>query len=89
MLLFRNIILNILLFVPLGVLLPMYSKKLRRIYKTVGIGFGITLIIEIVQYITKLGIFDVDDILNNTFGTLIGYSMYMIYNNIKSKENRK
>lgn len=47
--LFRNIILNILLFVPLGFLLPMYSDKLKKIYKAVSIGFAITLAIEIIQ----------------------------------------
>ncbi len=64
--LFRNIVLNILLFVPLGFLLPFYSDKLKKSYTTVGIGFATTLIIEILQYVTKIGIFEIDDIFNNT-----------------------
>lgn len=87
--LFRNIILNILLFVPLGFLLPMYSDKLKKIYKAVSIGFAITLAIEIIQYITKLGIFEIDDVFNDTLGTLIGYCVFMIYNCLRTKENRK
>ena len=87
--LFRNIILNILLFVPLGFLLPMYSKKLKKIYKVVSIGFLITVLIETMQYITKIGIFEIDDIFNNTIGVLIGYCIYMILNNLKTEQNRK
>lgn len=64
--LFRNIILNILLFIPLGFLLPIYSDKLKKAYKIISIGFLLTLAIEIIQYITKIGIFEIDDILNNT-----------------------
>ena len=88
MYLFRNIVLNILLFVPLGFLLPIYSDKLKKAYKVVGIGLAVTTIIEIIQYITKLGIFEIDDILNNTLGTLIGYSVFMMYTKTKNKENK-
>lgn len=87
--LFRNIILNILLFAPLGFLLPIYSDKLKKIYKAVPIGFLVAIIIETLQYITKLGIFEIDDIFNNTLGTLIGYCIFMTYNCLRKKENRK
>ena len=86
---FRNIILNILLFIPLGFLLPIYSEKLKKVYKVVLIGFLTTLIIESVQYKTGIGIFEADDIFNNTLGCLIGYCIFMIYNNLKNKENIK
>ena len=75
--LFRNIILNILLFVPLGFLLPFYSDKLKKSYITVGIGFVTTLIIEILQYVTRIGIFEIDDILNNT--VRMSYRILRIY----------
>ena len=87
--LFRNIILNILLFMPLGFLIPIYSKKLKKIYKVVPIGLLVTLLIETIQYITKIGIFEIDDIFNNTIGVLIGYCIYMILNNLRTKQNRK
>lgn len=86
--LFRNIILNILLFIPLGFLLPFYSDKLKKGYKIILIGFIFTLIIEIIQYITKIGIFEIDDILNNTIGTLIGYCAFKIYYNLKNKSKK-
>lgn len=87
--LFRNNILNILLFVPLGFILPIYTDKLKKIYKVVPIGFLISLVIETIQYVSKIGIFEIDDILNNTIGVLIGYSTFMIFYSIIKKENRK
>lgn len=87
--LFRNIVLNILLFVPLGFLLPIYSDKLKKSYIVVLIGFLTTLIIELIQYITRIGIFEIDDIFNNTIGIIIGYTLFMLYNSLRSKERRK
>jgi len=86
--LIRNIILNILLFVPLGVFLPLYTKKIDKIYIIIPIGFFITLIIEIIQYSTGYGIFEIADLLNNTMGVIIGYGLYKSYNIIKNKENK-
>lgn len=37
-----------------------------------------TLTIEVIQYITKLGVFDVDDIIMNTLGGIIGYCIYYV-----------
>lgn len=87
--LFRNIILNILLFMPLGFLLPIYSDKLKKIYKIAILGFITTLLIEFMQYITKRGIFEVDDIFNNTIGAILGYCVFMIYYRLKNNKNRK
>ena len=86
--LIRNIILNILLFVPLGVFLPLYTKKIDKKYIIIPIGFFVTLIIEIIQYSTGYGIFEIADLLNNTIGVIIGYGLYKSYNNIKNKENK-
>lgn len=87
--LLRNNALNIMLFIPLGFLLPIYSDKFKKVYTAVPIGFLVTLAIEVIQYITKMGIFEVDDIFNNTFGTLIGYCIFMIFYNLIKKKNRK
>ena len=87
--LFRNLILNMLLFVPFGFLLPFYSDKLKKMYKVVLIGFGFTLLIEIFQYVSNFGIFEIDDIFDNTIGVIIGYSIFMIYTKIKEKRKFK
>ena len=87
--LFRNIILNIMLFIPLGFILPFYTDKLKKAYKVALIGFLATLIIEVTQHLAKYGIFEADDILNNTLGTVIGYCIFMIFYKLKNKENIK
>lgn len=87
--LLRNLILNIMLFIPLGFLLPMYSDKLKKMYIVVPIGLLATLTIEFTQHFNKYGTFEIDDAFNNTVGTLIGYCIFIICFRIKSKENWK
>ena len=87
--LFRNLILNIMLFMPLGFLLPFYSDKLKKMYKVVLIGFGTTLTIELMQHFNSYGVFEIDDIFNNTVGTSLGYCCFMIFYRVKNKDNWK
>lgn len=68
--------LNVLLFVPLGYLVPSITAHADRWWKVVLIGFGFSLFIEIVQLITRLGWFDASDLLHNTLGALIGWVIY-------------
>ena len=74
----RNIILNILMFVPFGFLLPFISKKFQTFWKTYLAGFAFTLLIEVVQLVLRRGIFELDDLMNNTVGAMIGYGCYRI-----------
>lgn len=87
----RNIILNILMFVPIGFMIPLISKKCERCYITYLVGFGITLFIEILQLVSKRGIFELDDIINNSLGCAIGYGIVMIFISLfkRKKVNQK
>ena len=85
----RNIILNILMFVPFGFLLPLFSDRFKKFYWTLSLGFLFTFGIEATQYITKRGIFEVDDIMNNWIGAIIGYSLVMFLLTSISKEKTK
>lgn len=84
--LFRNIVLNMLLFVPFGFLLPFYSEKFQKVYRVVLIGLLSSVLIETLQYVTKIGIFEIDDILNNTIGVLIGCCFWKIGYCVYKKE---
>ena len=64
--LWLNVLLNVAMFIPLGILLPLLTKNYRKWYLVLAEGFGTSLLIEIVQYITARGLFDVDDLFNNT-----------------------
>lgn len=71
---FHNSILNILLFVPLGIFLPVLCEKFRRIQSAMVFGFGMSLIIEILQIFTFRAT-DVNDLITNSLGTLVGFQM--------------
>lgn len=64
---------NIILFVPFGFILPFINKLLRNLYLILGMGFGFSMLIELIQYCTKRGYFQTDDVLTNVLGTIIGY----------------
>lgn len=72
------IMFNILMFVPLGFILPLINRKFRKIQWTMGLAIIFTLFIEFFQLFTGLGIFEVDDIFNNILGALIGYGLVMV-----------
>jgi glycopeptide antibiotics resistance protein len=73
---YTNILGNILTFGPLGFLIPIIFKSCRKLVKTISICFISIIGIESFQFIAMLGYFDIDDILLNTLGCLIGYCVY-------------
>ncbi len=72
----ENIIGNIIIFVPFGILFPLAFQT--RFGKTISIGILYILIIETIQFISMLGIFDVDDMILNTTGICCGYLILKI-----------
>ena len=68
-----NLLGNILPFVPFGFLLPVVSEKINSFIKILFAGFGFLLFVEVFQFFTRLGSFDVDDIFLNMLGIFIGY----------------
>lgn len=71
------VILNIVMFVPLGILLPLLHPRFQKASWTIGAAFLFTLFIESTQYVTKFGRFVVDDLFNNFIGGVIGYGICM------------
>lgn len=74
----RNIILNIMMFIPFGFLLPLVSKKFQVFWKTYLAGILFTFLIEMTQLLLHLGICELDDFMNNTVGAMIGYGFYRL-----------
>lgn len=64
---------NVIMFVPYAVLLFVLSKSFHRAWLMLVIGICSSLLIEVTQWVTKTGYFEVDDILTNTLGMLLGY----------------
>ena len=73
-----NVLLNVAMFVPLGILLPLVFPKMRRWYQTFGIGFAVSLVIELLQLWQGSGVADIDDLFANTLGTVIGYAAVIL-----------
>lgn len=69
---FVNACLNILLFVPFGFFLPILWKKFRNWKNTMSMGLAATFIIEFAQIFT-FRTTDINDIITNMMGTIIGY----------------
>lgn len=63
---------NILLFIPMGVLTPLCFKNIKR-KRILFQCFYVSLSIEIIQLIFQIGWFDLNDLVNNVLGGLIGY----------------
>ncbi len=69
----REVFLNILLYIPMGYLLPFVIKPMRySVLACTVVGFVCSCATELAQLHYNLGYFQVDDILNNTLGCLIG-----------------
>lgn len=81
-----NLLGNILIFVPYGFFISMASSS-RGFFKTFFCSMGLSLAVEIVQLITRVGSFDVDDILLNTIGGVIGYIIFAICSRIRRKRH--
>lgn len=85
--LFINLIANIIVFIPLGFLLPIIKENMRSFFRVVFVSFIIILGAESLQYIFNVGIFDVDDIILNMLGVMIGYIGFKIVHRIYSLKN--
>jgi glycopeptide antibiotics resistance protein len=82
-----NLLGNILIFVPFGFVLPFMYKRCRSFLFMTLLTFEVSLVIEVVQLITRVGIFDVDDLLLNTIGGMVGYMLFRIFDLIRRKAN--
>lgn len=75
---FENLVGNVVVFIPLGFFLPLLFQACERIIETMMVSFIFILAIELFQLFSAFGAFDVDDILLNCVGSLLGYLVYQI-----------
>ena len=76
----RNLLGNIVLFIPLGYFLPAISASLRKFYLTF---LSVTIIIttvELAQLVFMVGTCDIDDLILNLLGASMGYGLYRLTN---------
>lgn len=69
-------VLNLLMFVPVGYLVPVLWNRMNTLWKVLLFGFGLSLGVELLQLATLRGMFDLDDLMNNTIGAVVGWACY-------------
>ena len=73
-----NLLGNLALFVPMGMALPCLFKKLNRFWKVILTVLGMVVIVELVQGVLRVGSIDIDDVIFNVVGAMIGYGIIAI-----------
>lgn len=79
--LYREVIYNILLFIPLGIYICMLKSKWPFMKKTLP-AIGLSLTFEVIQFIFAIGRSDITDILGNMLGGVIGIDIYVLLSKI-------
>ncbi|MFJ8220073.1 VanZ family protein [Bacillus cereus] len=68
---------NVIIFIPFGFLLPLLFKQINNVKMASKIFIKFILLIESLQLFTFTGVFDIDDIILNMLGALIGYGSFV------------
>jgi len=68
-------IMNVVVFVPVGFLLAIGIPRLKM-WKALLTGVFLSALIEILQFANKRGFSELDDVMHNTFGCVVGYALY-------------
>ena len=83
----RQLLINFVMLMPVGFLLPAVINAKHKYLITLALSLLLTVFIETMQLITKCGSFEIDDIINNFVGAVIGMLIYMLLSRII--QNRK
>lgn len=84
---FLNLGGNVVGFLPFGFLLPALFKRIRKGWVIVLFSLEFSLMIEIIQLLSKVGCFDVDDIILNTLGGFLGYLFFCLVGRVRRKNH--
>lgn len=76
-----SMILNVVMFMPLGFLLPLLWKEYQSLVRTAIIGFCFSCGIEFCQFFNRR-VSDVDDLLMNTLGAILGWLIWIVFSRI-------
>ncbi len=77
---------NIVWFLPLG---AVFAARRIPFWRGVLAGFGVTFLIEFLQFFFGSGVSDVDDLILNTAGCAAGYPTYFLLQKLHSYRNRR
>jgi glycopeptide antibiotics resistance protein len=72
----KNLFGNLIMFLPMGIYLPYYIKKLSKVGKFTLSMIILLFVVEATQLVTRRGRFDIDDFILNILGALAGFSIW-------------
>lgn len=85
---FENLVGNVVVLIPFGFLLPYVLKWGKNFFVMLFNAFIFVLGIEVFQLFSAFGAFDVDDILLNCLGAVLGYLFYLLWGLIGREKKR-
>lgn len=77
----KEMMFNVIMFIPFGVLVQMMNKKGSRLKKIMYI-LSFSVLIELGQFVLALGATDITDVINNTAGGMMGVLLYILLSKI-------
>lgn len=83
-----NLFGNVAAFLPFGMLIPIMKSRYRSLLHITLLTFECSLLAETVQLVSRVGSFDVDDLLLNTVGGMLGYLMFAVMNKIRRRNEK-
>lgn len=86
---FVNLAGNVVMFIPLGYFIPAVWKKRRSFFRCFFCALGMILAVEIAQLLTLLGSCDVDDLILNMLGVILGYGFFRMIHRKKRRKHRR
>ena len=84
-----NLFLNVAVFVPFGLMLPLLFEREKKWYWALLTGLGMGIATELMQFVTAHGIGDIDDVMMDTLGTMLGWSAAMLVLSLKQGQGRR
>ena len=80
-----NVVGNTAMFIPIGIIWPLVFKELNTHKKVIAAGVGVSLCIELLQLPFFDRVTDIDDLILNTLGFLMGYGLYLMVKKDRKK----
>jgi len=87
-----NLLGNVVAFMPFGALIRWVVDRKMRWFQATGYTFLFSLCVELLQLVARVGVFDVDDLILNTLGGLMGFWIYyllLLINRRSERDERK
>lgn len=84
-----NLIGNVAMFVPIGIVWPAVFRQLRTPCRAIAAGFGFSLCIEVLQLPFYRRCSDINDLILNTTGFLLGYGIWLLAKEIRRIHKRR